>query len=72
MWFEIYSISGKKVPGLIVVNNYKIPNAGVASRIIDTSVLSNIINYNKDYCYQQNEPLRGAAPIQKKPVRGYW
>ena len=73
MWFDIASISGKREPGLIVINNYRIPNSQVASRTIDTSALSNIINYNKDYCYQANEPIvRGAAPIHKKPVRGYW
>ena len=72
MWFDIASISGKREPGLIVINNYKIPNSSLASRTIDTSILSNIINYNKDYCYQPNVPLRGAAPVQKKPVRGYW
>ena len=74
LWFSNASISGKREPGYIVVNNFRIPPTQLpSSRIIDTSSLNTIINYNKDYCYQPNQPLGGAAPIQhKKPVRGYW
>jgi|GEM_PF-2988725 len=69
LWFEINSISAKKVPGLMIVENYQTPVALCPSRCIDVSVLKDIINYSKNYCYLEKEPPKYKTP---SAVRGYW
>ena len=72
MWFEINSVSAKKVPGLMIVENYQTPIATACpSRCIDVSVLNDIINYSKNYCYLEKQPPQYKAPAPSG-VRGYW
>jgi len=73
MWFQISSVNGKSVPGYILVSNYETPTACGNSRIVDTSILSDIINYNKNYCYEEkSEPVYKRQYSGAAPVRGYW
>ena len=75
MWFEISSIDAKKVPGTLVTNNYQIPVVSTTPRIIDVSVLNDIINYNKEFCYSEKaEPqYRTSKPCPTGgAVRGCW
>lgn len=70
LWYSISTVSAKNIPGLMVVSNFQTPVVMTPSRNIDTSVLSSIINYSKDYCYSEKQP-----PVYKAPsagVRGYW
>lgn len=69
LWFTLNSISAKKNPGLMVVNNFQTPIVMTPSRNIDTSALSNIINYSKNYCYLEKQPPARPTP---SGVRGYW
>lgn len=75
LWFQINSLTAKKIPGLMVVENFKTPVVAAQSRNIDVSVLNDIINYSKDYCYLEKQPPQYQTPVQSAPsagVRGYW
>ncbi|MDD3013180.1 MAG: hypothetical protein PHC34_05705 [Candidatus Gastranaerophilales bacterium] len=69
MWFEINSLTAKKVPGLMIVENYQTPVTMCKSRCIDVTALNDIINYSKNYCYLEKESPRYKTP---SGVRGYW
>lgn len=74
LWFQINSLTAKKIPGLMVVENFKTPVVTAQSRNIDVSVLNDIINYSKDYCYLEKQPPQYKTPSHAPSagVRGYW
>ena len=72
MWFTISSIDAKQIPGHMITSNYQVPNANMASRTIDTSALNDIINYNKNFCYDQKAEPKYVGGASKVRVRGFW
>lgn len=74
MWFQISSVGGEKIPGYVVVKDFKVPNANVVSKTVDTSALAPIINYSTAFNFPEKpEPKYRPQPAgAAAPVRGYW